>query len=105
VLSENDKESLDHAMSMMSPNEIVAVEEEVRKIQNNVRAWLLRKNYTNLRDAARTLQVAWRERRERCTVSPRYDINSLPNNTMSLAHSTSSSLEDSKSKIVLCTYF
>lgn len=28
-----------------------------------MRTWLLRKNYTNLRDAARTLQVAWRERR------------------------------------------
>ena len=81
VLSETDKESLDLAMSMMGPQELTAVEEEVsdhlkstplpplsmctqvRRIQSNVRTWLLRKNYTNLRDAARTLQVAWRERR------------------------------------------
>jgi hypothetical protein len=30
-------------------------------IQNNVRGWLLRKNYINLRSAAKKLQVAWRE--------------------------------------------
>jgi len=35
----------------------------VRTIQNNVRGWILRKNYTNLREAARVLQVAWREKK------------------------------------------
>lgn len=35
----------------------------MRTIQNNVRGWILRKNYTNLREAARVLQVAWREKR------------------------------------------
>lgn len=64
VISENDKESLDVAMSMMGAQEIEQVESEVRRIQNNVRGWLLRKNYTNLRDAARVLQVAWREKRK-----------------------------------------
>jgi hypothetical protein len=63
VLSETDVESLDLAMSMMGPQELAAVEDEVKVIQSNVRTWLLRKNYTNLRDAAKTLQVAWRGRR------------------------------------------
>lgn len=63
MLSEYDKESLDVAMSMMGPQELSLVEDEVRIIQNNVRAWLLRKNYINLRDAAKTLQMAWREKR------------------------------------------
>jgi hypothetical protein len=63
VLSENDVESLDLAMSMMGPQELSAVEDEVKVIQTNVRTWLLRKNYTNLRDAAKTLQVAWRGHR------------------------------------------
>ena len=35
----------------------------MRTIQNNVRGWILRKNYTNLREAAKVLQVAWREKR------------------------------------------
>lgn len=63
VLSENDVETLDLAMSMMGPQELSAVEDEVKVIQSNVRTWLLRKNYTNLRDAAKTLQVAWRGHR------------------------------------------
>ena len=39
-------------------------------IQNNVRAWLLRKNYINLRDAAMTLQTRWRERKYRHGIRP-----------------------------------
>lgn len=65
VISESDQESLGVAMSLMAPNELEQVEEEVVVIQNNVRAWLLRKNYINLRDAAMTLQVAWRERKSK----------------------------------------
>jgi hypothetical protein len=64
VWSESDKESLDVAMSLMGPQELARVEEEVKLIQNNVRAWLLRKNYTNLREAARVLQNAWRDKRQ-----------------------------------------
>lgn len=63
VISQSDKVSLDVAMSMMGQQELDQVEDEVRKIQNNVRGWLLRKNYVILRDAAKTLQVAWREKR------------------------------------------
>lgn len=69
MLSETDVESLDVAMSMMGPLELGAVEDEVKVIQSNVRTWLLRKNYTNLRDAAKTLQVAWRGRERRSTRS------------------------------------
>lgn len=42
-----------------------SVYHQVRKIQNNVRAWLLRKNYMNLREAARVLQGAWREKKKK----------------------------------------
>ncbi len=73
VLSESDKESLDVAMSMMGRAELNQVEDEVRKIQNNVRGWLLRKNYTNLRDAAKVLQVAWREKKRVTTSSNTYN--------------------------------
>ncbi len=59
VLSESEKESLDVAMSMMALSEIQKLEDEARRIQNNVRGWLLRKNFVNLRDAAITLQGAW----------------------------------------------
>lgn len=69
VISESDKESLDVAMSMMRQQELDQVEDEVRKIQNNVRGWLLRKNYVNLRDAAKTLQVAWRGKRRLASTS------------------------------------
>jgi hypothetical protein len=37
---------------------------QVRRIQNNVRGWILRKNYTNLREAAKVLQGAWREKKQ-----------------------------------------
>lgn len=70
VISESDKVSLDKAMSLMGQQELIQVEEEVRKIQNNVRGWLLRKNYVNLREAARSLQVAWREKRSRSNSAP-----------------------------------
>mmetsp|Transcript_5569 Transcript_5569/g.9137 ORF Transcript_5569/g.9137 Transcript_5569/m.9137 type:complete len:990 (-) Transcript_5569:1434-4403(-) len=69
VLSEQDKESLDVAMSMMGQFELKAVEDEVRTIQHNVRAWILRKNYTNLRESARFLQSAWREKKKGATTT------------------------------------
>mmetsp|Transcript_15268 Transcript_15268/g.22982 ORF Transcript_15268/g.22982 Transcript_15268/m.22982 type:complete len:868 (+) Transcript_15268:91-2694(+) len=84
VLSETDKESLDLAMSMMGPQEINAVEEEVRLIQSNVRTWLLRKNYTNLRDAARILQLAWRERRGGSVSRIRKPREPIPSSTLSI---------------------
>ena len=40
------------------------ISSQVKLIQNNVRGWLLRKNYINLREAAKTLQVAWREKKK-----------------------------------------
>ena len=48
----------------MGPQELENVKAEVKLIQNNVRGWLLRKNYVNLREATKTLQVAWRERKK-----------------------------------------
>ena len=37
---------------------------QVKLIQNNVRCWLLRKNYINLREATKMLQLAWREKKK-----------------------------------------
>lgn len=48
--------SVAHAWSLMSEDERTEVEEEVRRIQSNVRMWLLRRNYRNLRTATRFLQ-------------------------------------------------
>lgn len=64
VISESDKESLDVAMSMMGQQERLQVEDEVRIIQANVRAWLLRKNYINLRESAKVLQGFWRDKKK-----------------------------------------
>jgi hypothetical protein len=85
VLSFQDNESLEKAMSLMGDYELQQVEEEVssllvfwcnqnsrrifsilkvRKIQNNVRGWILRKNYINLKEAAKVLQTAWREKKK-----------------------------------------
>lgn len=44
-------------MSMMGPSDLSEVEDEVKIIQQNLRAWILRCNYKSLRKAARTLQV------------------------------------------------
>lgn len=63
ALSEGDRDSLHTALGLMGDSELLQVEREVRLIQNNVRGWLLRKNYTSLRAAAKTLQLAWRGRK------------------------------------------
>lgn len=58
-----NKESLDVAMSLMGPGELAKLEDEARVIQNNVRAWILRKNYKQLRDTSKFLQSTWREKK------------------------------------------
>lgn len=50
-------EDLRAIMNMMGPSDLSDVEDEVKVIQQNVRAWILRCNYKSLRKAARTLQV------------------------------------------------
>lgn len=44
-------------MSIMGPSDLSDLEDEVKVIQQNVRAWILRCNYKSLRKAAKTLQV------------------------------------------------
>lgn len=63
-ISESDKKSVDAFLKMMNPQDKKKLESEVKLIQNNVRGWLLRKNYINLREATKTLQVAWREKKK-----------------------------------------
>ncbi|CAN0493057.1 unnamed protein product [Ectocarpus sp. 12 AP-2014] len=58
------EEDLRAIMSMMGPSDLSEVEDEVKVIQQNFRAWILRCNYKSLRKAAKTLQVAWRERQK-----------------------------------------
>lgn len=50
-------EDLAAIMRMMGPSDLSEVEDEVKVIQHNFRAWMLRCNYKSLRKAARTLQV------------------------------------------------
>lgn len=55
-LRENDLATI---MSMMGPSDLSELEDEVKVIQQNVRAWILKCNYKSLRKAARTLQVCF----------------------------------------------
>ncbi len=50
-------------MSVMRADELGNLEKQARIIQQNVRAWALRRNYTNMRNAVLTLQMFWRSRR------------------------------------------
>jgi hypothetical protein len=47
---------------MMGADELEELECQARVIQQNMRAWALRRNYKSMRAAASTLQTAWRER-------------------------------------------
>lgn len=53
-LREGDLQAI---MKMMGPSDLSDLEDEVKVIQQNVRAWILRCNYKSLRKAAKTLQV------------------------------------------------
>ncbi len=50
-------------MSAMRADELGNLEKQARIIQQNVRAWALRRNYINMRNAVITLQMFWRNRR------------------------------------------
>ena len=58
VFSESDRESLDVALSLLNQNELADLQQDSQKIESNVRAWMLRKNYQTLREAQQTLQHA-----------------------------------------------
>ncbi|KAA0148526.1 hypothetical protein FNF29_06584 [Cafeteria roenbergensis] len=61
--------AVEAAMGLMHSDERTAVETDARRIQRNVRMWLLRRNYRALRSAARRVQLALRARRERGQLS------------------------------------
>lgn len=63
VINAQEAASVDRAMMMMSPEELAQVENEAKIIARNVKAWFAKKQYDNLRVAAKTLQSAWRGRR------------------------------------------
>lgn len=58
----------------------------MKKIQNNVRGWLLRKNYMNLREAAKVLQTAWREKRKLQQTTSTSTSSTATGKTTSLSH-------------------
>lgn len=60
LLTERSK--LNAAMKLMGPEELLKLEDEAKVIQNNVRAWFLRRSYRNMRDATRKLQEIDRKR-------------------------------------------
>jgi hypothetical protein len=55
---EENLNKLEAAMELMGPEEIQSLEEEARVIQNNVRAWLLRRNCRNMRETTKKLHEA-----------------------------------------------
>ena len=63
--SEADTTKLDAAMKLMGPEELATLEDEAKIIQNNIRGWLLRRTYRNMRDATRKLQEATRKLMDR----------------------------------------
>ena len=63
VISDSDQESLDVAMSLMAADERRELEDEARVITTNVKAWIVRRNYIKVREAARTLEARWIQRR------------------------------------------
>ncbi|KAH9086852.1 hypothetical protein Ae201684P_000270 [Aphanomyces euteiches] len=58
VMTDNDEGKLLAAMELMGPEELALLEEEARVIQNNVRAWLLRRSYRHMRDTTWKLKEA-----------------------------------------------
>lgn len=56
-----DAASVAHAMSLMSSDERLECQVEAKMITTNVRAWLVRRNYLQLREATKTLQGAIRK--------------------------------------------
>ena len=51
VFSESDRESLDIAMSLMNDSDLQTLQDDSARIQGNVKAWMLRRNYQTLREA------------------------------------------------------
>ncbi|ETW03134.1 hypothetical protein H310_05556 [Aphanomyces invadans] len=58
VMTDTDDGRLMAAMELMGPDELALLEEEARVIQNNVRAWLLRRSYRHMRDTTRKIKEA-----------------------------------------------
>ena len=50
-------------MSLMAADERRELEDEARVITTNVKAWIVRRNYMKVREAARTLEARWIQRR------------------------------------------
>lgn len=59
VLADASRDTLDAAMSLMGPEELSHLEDEARVIQNNVRAWLLRRRWVTCRVSQRTSSLAF----------------------------------------------
>lgn len=62
VIAEDEESlhKLEAAIELMGPEERQSLEEEVRVLQHNVRAWLLRRNCRSMREATKRLHEATR---------------------------------------------
>lgn len=65
VISESDKESLDIAMRLMNQEELDDIQNSSKDLDDDLRKWMLRRNYESLREASvhleNTLQSHFRE--------------------------------------------
>mmetsp|Transcript_4941 Transcript_4941/g.7440 ORF Transcript_4941/g.7440 Transcript_4941/m.7440 type:complete len:1070 (-) Transcript_4941:128-3337(-) len=62
-LPNNERHSIDVAMSLMGKSELSDLQDEARVITANARSWVVRRNYKKVRDAARLLEAKWIQRR------------------------------------------
>lgn len=83
VISTENKDSLNVAMSLMGASELREVKREASVITANVRSWIVRRNYIKVREAARTLESRWLLRKKASDLSSICSAeNMTPRNTL-----------------------
>lgn len=65
ITDTSDQESLDAAVTLLAPDERLTLEAEAVTVTANARAWIARRHFLKVRDAARTLEARWLEHRKR----------------------------------------
>jgi hypothetical protein len=65
ITDSSDQESLDAAVTLLAPDERQLLEAEAVTVTANARAWIARRHFVKVRDAARTLEARWLEHRKR----------------------------------------
>jgi hypothetical protein len=89
------------AILAMNPEELVALDAEARLVQSNVRAWLVRRNYNHLKQAARTLQIALRRRKRENVKKTHQSHQPVSSSAVSSSSSTLIPLSTESSQLTL----